>query len=389
MDNIVSSGQVATLKPTTPAPTPATPIAAAVKPATPTPQKRNQAPSRAPITQMNSYDFGKPDRITQDVASLYQSIYEAKKKVDQDKDGDNDFADVQIAKMIASGMSKEEAIRKVRNKSYNEETELDEGRSENIRDKMVARYGKPASGDTLRLHVARKKYDKAATKHQSGYGPNPRTEIKGKLNPGQLMYKAGQSANVNKEDFEFWVNDLLDEGYDLSEYTVDEMYDIFEETELERRKAEEERKNNRRARVAEMQAQGRVMTPAKRAAAQRAAKSTEKRESALEKAAQAAINDIRGATGRVSEKPMGSEAPAAKKAAPEATRRLRSGLKRDTLGSAADAVLKDIRKEEYNAYNLVIGHLLDEGFADDYDSANMMIERMSDEWLNEILESNN
>ena len=46
-------------------------------------------------------------------------------------------------------------------------------------------------------------------------------------------------------------------------------------------------------------------------------------------------------------------------------------------------------KEEYNAYNLVIGHLLDEGFADDCDSANMMIERMSDEWLNEILKSKN
>ena len=471
---IVSSGQVAALKPATPA-------------ATPTPQKRNQAPTRAG-TLMQSYDFGKPDHITQDVASLYQSIYEGKKKVDQDQDGDNDFADVRIARMVASGMSLKDAIAAVRNKSYNEETELDEGRSENIRDKMVARYGKPTSGDTLRLHVARKKYDKAATKHQSGYGPNPRTEIKGKLNPGQLMYKAGQSANVNKEEFDFWVNDLLDEGYDLSEYTVDEMYEIFEETALERRKAEEERKNNRRARVAEMQAQGRVMTPAKRAAAQRAAKAAEKREAALEKAAQAAINDIHGATGRVSEKPMGSEGPAAKKAAPVATRRLRTGLKRDTLGSAADAVLKAIRKEDFNlwvnelldeghdlsdytwdelyegykrfpskkvakkinrmyddpdtdimfgkdakrrhemmrvhasmtgnvhpmirsespkrsqakakenrrkgemkedydAYDLVIGHLLDEGFADDCDSANMMIERMSDEWLNEILES--
>jgi len=370
---IVSRGEVAALKPATPA-------------ATPTPQKRNQAPTRAG-TLMQSYDFGKPDQITQDVASLYQSIYEAKKKVDQDQDGDNDFADVRIARMVASGMSLKDAIAAVLNKSYNEETELDEGRSENIRSRMVARYGKPDSTDTLRLHVARKKYDKAATKHQSGYGPNPRTEIKGKLNPGQLMYKAGQSANVNKEEFEFWVNDLLDEGYDLSEYTVDEMYEIFEETELERRKAEEERKNNRRARVAEMQAQGRVMTPAKRAAAQRAAKSAEKREAALEKAASAAINDIRGATGRVSEKPMGSEGPAAKKAAPVATRRLRTGLKRDTLGSAADAVLKSIRKEDYNAYDLVIEHLLDEGFADDYDSADMMIERMSDEWLEEILES--
>ena len=33
---------------------------------------------------------------------------------DQDGDGDNDFADVSIARMIASGMSKEEAIKKSR-----------------------------------------------------------------------------------------------------------------------------------------------------------------------------------------------------------------------------------------------------------------------------------
>jgi len=60
-----------------------------------------------------------------DIASLYSSIYEAKKK-DQDADGDNDFADVRIARMIASGMSRAEAIAAVKNKSYNEETELDE-----------------------------------------------------------------------------------------------------------------------------------------------------------------------------------------------------------------------------------------------------------------------
>lgn len=46
----------------------------------------------------------------------------AEKKIDHDKDGDNDFDDVKIARMIASGMSKEEALKKVK-----EEVELDEG----------------------------------------------------------------------------------------------------------------------------------------------------------------------------------------------------------------------------------------------------------------------
>jgi hypothetical protein len=60
-----------------------------------------------------------------ELQDAYLSVYEAK-KVDQDKDGDNDFADVIIARMIASGVSKEEAIRRVRDKEYNEEFEIDE-----------------------------------------------------------------------------------------------------------------------------------------------------------------------------------------------------------------------------------------------------------------------
>jgi len=59
------------------------------------------------------------------LADAYVSMYEAK-KVDQDQDGDNDFADVQIARMIASGVPKEVAISKTKNKSYNkEEKEMD------------------------------------------------------------------------------------------------------------------------------------------------------------------------------------------------------------------------------------------------------------------------
>ena len=39
---------------------------------------------------------------------------------DQDEDGDKDFADVQIARMVKSGMSKKAAIKKVKDKDYNE-----------------------------------------------------------------------------------------------------------------------------------------------------------------------------------------------------------------------------------------------------------------------------
>ena len=44
------------------------------------------------------------------------SSVEETEKVDQDKDGDNDFDDVKIARMKASGMSHDKAVQKVSGK---------------------------------------------------------------------------------------------------------------------------------------------------------------------------------------------------------------------------------------------------------------------------------
>ena len=103
-------------------------------------------PIKKPGAVMSSFEWGSKATL-KDIANAYNAVYEAKKK-DQDQDGDNDFADVRIARMIASGMSKAEAIAAVRNKEYNEE-------------------------------------------------------------------------------FESWVDSLVEEGYDLSDYTMDEMFDIY------------------------------------------------------------------------------------------------------------------------------------------------------------------
>lgn len=104
-------------KPATSAPTP-TQIAGASQGIKPINNKK-------PTNEMSSYEWPSAKTI-RDIAGAYASIYEAKKKVDQDQDGDNDFADVRIARMIASGVPKEVAIAKVRSKSYNEEIEIDE-----------------------------------------------------------------------------------------------------------------------------------------------------------------------------------------------------------------------------------------------------------------------
>ena len=108
-DAIIKSGAVAALRPTAPQTKPVINTARG---------------SSKPGSVMSSYDWASAKTI-KDLSDAYSSIYEAKKK-DQDQDGDEDFADVMIARMMASGMSRAEAIAAVRNKEYNEEYELDE-----------------------------------------------------------------------------------------------------------------------------------------------------------------------------------------------------------------------------------------------------------------------
>jgi hypothetical protein len=84
------------------------------------PQSRSSVFNRERLRlDVASFDFSSPSKVASDMAYLYQSIYEGKKKVDQDMDGDNDFADVMIARMVAAGVPRAEAIRRVRNKEYN------------------------------------------------------------------------------------------------------------------------------------------------------------------------------------------------------------------------------------------------------------------------------
>lgn len=79
-------------------------------------QITSSTPSTTPLKSaggiLGNAEWGSVSTVN-DISELYSSMYEAKKE-DQDKDGDNDFDDVRIARMIASGMSKEEAMRKVK-----------------------------------------------------------------------------------------------------------------------------------------------------------------------------------------------------------------------------------------------------------------------------------
>ena len=128
------------------------------------------------------------------------------------------------------------------------------------------------------------------------------------------------------------------------------------------------------------------MTSTKRTRGAAAERKEAKRAEALERAANAILRQTTGSSGKVSDKPMGSEAPAPKEQAPEANRRLKTGLRRDTLGTAADDALKGVKKEEYVIYEAILDYLLENNFAETQDNADIIIENMSDEWAYEILE---
>jgi hypothetical protein len=154
------------------------------------------------------------------------------------------------------------------------------------------------------------------------------------------------------DEFELWVQELINEGYDLSDYTWDEIVEIYEETE------EEKKKNERRARVAELQASGRVMTSSRRTSERAKKRREEQRAERLERLANAALEDERGAKRR-SSTPMGSTQPTSKESAPKANRILSSSMKKDTLASKADELLRMLQNENFQLWT---NELLDEGY---------------------------
>ena len=264
-----------------------------IKPATPGSNSINNKKPITPMKEMSSYEWPSAKTI-RDIAGAYASIYEAKKK-DQDQDGDNDFADVRVARMIASGMSKAEAIAAVKNKSYNEEVEL-------------------------------------------------------------------------------WVNELLEEGYDLSEYTWEDMFEIYEATAMTRRGYDETEIRNK---IAKSTGGGEA---ADRATALAARQTFRGGGSARDTLARRQRGDFRKTT---SSSPglhgygHKSDDPAVK--AKQAAR----GAQRGVLTPREK---KQLNREAYEAYEFVASYLLENNFAETLNDANVIIENMSENWFEIIME---
>jgi len=258
------------------------------------PAKPTEAPKRE--TQLFSYQWPSAKTI-REIAGAYASIYEAKKKVDQDQDGDNDFADVRVARMIASGVPKAKAIAMVKDKSYNEEVEL-------------------------------------------------------------------------------WVNDLLEEGYDLSEYTWEDMFEIYEATAMAKRGYDETKIRNK---IAKSTGGGEAADRATELE-NRPTFGNKTKQASREKLARTQRGDFRRTTSSDYGLRLGahkSDDPAVK--AKQAAR----GKQRSALTPREKKMLN---REAYETYEFVASYLLENNFATTVDDANVIINNMSEGWFNQIIE---
>ena len=205
-----------------------------------------------------------------------------------------------------------------------------------------------------------------------------------------------------KEEVEAWVSELVEEGYDLSEFTWDEVAEIYETVELDeadttmippkgdaqtmkpdplqaakRRAAQAQvRKELSDLQVAKARATAKLSPTSEEAilsylegrydlsegvfdpkksrlkpaserrksemtpAQKKAAEMKQKRAERLEQEAEKILRQTRGSSTRRSSSPMGSEPPKKKEAAPEANRKLKRGQKEDKLAKKASDVLK-------------------------------------------------
>lgn len=163
-----------------------------------------------------------------------------------------------------------------------------------------------------------------------------------------------------KLEFESWVNNLLEEGYDLSDYTWEEMYENY--IQLDEAIYSEKGK----AKAAEMIAKR--STPSGRAKSGKGANVAQ-------------IRQIRGSgRGRFDREGLGGT--------PMTPTMAKNPIKKqnyDGTGNKAARRAAALNKESYDLYDIILSHLLDEGYADTQEAALAIMGNMSEEWSQSII----
>ena len=200
------------------------------------------------------------------------------------------------------------------------------------------------------------------------------------------------------EEVENWVNSLLEEGYDLSDYTWEDMYEAYVD--------EERAPGVKPYRPGPTQAD--VRANAAKAAKLKAESGKgksgygpdEKFKDWKDKATPASTLKRKGGETETVSQRMNREKPYAKRMtgqmareygsrhAAEVTRVVKGAGEPQavTYPRKGSKVSKEvIRKEHVDVYDVVLSHLLDEGYANSVDAAEKIMVNMSEKWIESIL----
>jgi hypothetical protein len=202
------------------------------------------------------------------------------------------------------------------------------------------------------------------------------------------------------EEVEYWVNDLMREGYDLSDYTWEEMYEAYMN--------EERAPGVRPYKAGPTQAE--VRADAKRSARKKAEKDKDKEgygpEEKFKDWKLTSTPSTVNKKGETISQRMDKEAPyKTRPFSPLFTKqgsRTASAVTRATEGPGEPQSVTMPRKkskpskeivrkrkdtnESYDLYDVILSHLLDEGYAETEKAAEAIMVNMSEDWIDGIYE---
>jgi hypothetical protein len=171
---------------------------------------------------------------------------------------------------------------------------------------------------------------------------------------------------LNSEGFELWVDALLDEGYDLSDYTWDEVYEAYTELlESERQRYKPDPTSTGYGTPEQMN------------------RKPEDRRIPNKDTAEWLRKDAKT---KKYGRPMRDFQPGVIK---------RRDIERQGIRTIPQVVRRNpdefkpvpiLQNNSYNYYDAVLAHLVNEGYADNFDSAIKIMVNMSEEWRDEILD---
>jgi len=182
-------------------------------------------------------------------------------------------------------------------------------------------------------------------------------------------------------EFENWVNNLLDEGYDLSDYTWDEMAEIYiGEERAEGVKEYQPRKRN-------------PLPKEKPLSGEKGDRSGYGDDGKMKDWKLNATPSSIDRKGRTISQRMNAEKPYKNRMMGELGRRSsRIGAEVDRVirgkgeARATVSLAPKTKNEEYDLYDVILSHLIDEGYADTYEAAEAIMVNMSEDWRESIFE---